>query len=294
MIPRTKFRFALLACALCVSGLTSAALAAPATVLQNPKDTPPPQSERFRQGVEAYDKGDFATAFKIWLPLAQQADLAAMRNVALMLREGKGTARDPKRALWFYEEAGSKGFTLAQINAAFMHMNGDGVTKNLEAAAFWFHTAALAGSAIAQYNLAVLYERGTGVEKNIGKALGWYALASRNGSKLAVDRLAVLVPDLEGPKPPERTEPSPQDLVVAQPLPDATLPVAEVAAAIKAAPVAAALPAEARLTEDVKAALEAEPLAATPAEEAAPMEADETMPTILPVTKTEADAVTAP
>ena len=230
---------------------SSAAFAAPATVLPNPNDIPPPQSERFQQGVDAYDKGDFDTAFKIWLPLAQQADLAAMRNVGLMLREGKGTARDPKRALWFYEEAGSKGFTLAQVNAAFMHLNGDGVPKNPEAAAFWFHAASLAGSPIAEYNLAVLYERGEGVEKNIGMALGWYAIASRNGSTLAVERLTKLVPDLDGPKAPERTEASPQDLIAAQPLPDATPP------------------ATGQLDDDAKAALAAEPRAA---EEAKPAE----------------------
>jgi hypothetical protein len=184
--------------------------AAPATVLSEKVELPPP-SERFREGVTAYDKGDYATAFKIWLPLAQQANLAAMRNVALLLRTGKGVTRDPTRALWFYEEAGSKGFALAQVNAAFMHLEGDGVPKNLEAAAFWFHAAARAGSPIAQYNLAVMYERGTGVEKDLGRALGWYALAARSGSQLAIDRLAKLVPELDGPKAPERTPISPED-----------------------------------------------------------------------------------
>ncbi len=247
--------------------MTGIALAAPATVLSNPSDTPPPKSELFQRGVVAYDKGDFETAFKIWLPLAQQADLAAMRNVGLMLREGKGTARDPKRALWFYEEAGSKGFTLAQVNAAFMHMKGDGVPKNLEAAAFWFHAASLAGSPIAEYNLAVLYESGQGVEKNIGMALGWYAIAARNGSKLAVERLTKLVPELEGPKAPERTEASPQDRVVAQPLPDATAPTAPAA---PTAPESVAPKPETKLEDDVRAALESEPRAATPAEETKP------------------------
>lgn len=184
-------------------GAASPAVSEPAKILPEAAALPPP-SERFQEGVAAYDRGDFAKAYEIWLPLAQQADLAAMRNVALLLREGKGVTRDPARALWFYEEAGSKGFALAQVNAAFMHLNGDGVPKNLEAAAFWFHAAALAGSPIAQYNLAVMYERGSGVEKDIAKALGWYALAARSGSQPALDRLAVLVPALDGPKAPER------------------------------------------------------------------------------------------
>ena len=184
--------------------------AAPVQVLTHPTPLPPP-SERFKEGVDAYDKGDFKKAFDIWLPLAQQSDLAAMRNVALLLRTGKGVKRDSARALWFYEEAGSKGFVLAQVNAAFMHLEGDGVPKNLEAAAFWFHTAARAGSPIAQYNLAVMYERGSGVKKDIARALGWYALAARSGSRLAIARLETLVPALAGPPAPERSPQSPAD-----------------------------------------------------------------------------------
>jgi len=188
-----------------------AAHAAPVQVLTHPEPLPPP-SERFKQGVTAYDKGDFATAFTIWLPLAQQADLAAMRNVALLLRTGRGVKRDSARALWFYEEAGAKGFALAQVNAAFMHLEGDGIPKNLEAAAFWFHEAARAGSPVAQYNLAVMYETGRGVTKDLPKALGWYALAARSGSGQAMARLEVLVPELAGPPAPERTPPSPADV----------------------------------------------------------------------------------
>lgn len=195
------------------------ATAEPVQTLKQPAPLPPP-SERFLKGVEAYDGGDFKHAFEIWLPLAQGGDLAAMRNVALLLRTGKGTDRDPKRALWFYEEAGSKGFGLAQLNAAFMHLTGDGVPKNLEAAAFWFHAAALSGSPIAQYNLAVMYERGQGVEKDLPKALGWYALASRSGSKLALDRLAALVPSLEGPKAPKPGNAPAQQVAPAPPAPD--------------------------------------------------------------------------
>jgi hypothetical protein len=200
------------AIAVLVAAMTApnSAMAAPVQVLTHPAVLPP-ASERFREGVAAYDKGDFTQAFKIWLPLAQQADLAAMRNVALLLRTGKGVERDPARALWFYEEAGSKGFALAQVNAAFMHLEGDGVPKNLEAAAFWFHEAARAGSPIAQYNLAVMYERGTGVDKDMAKALGWYALAARSGSELAIKRLEILVPALSGPKAPEHSPMSPKE-----------------------------------------------------------------------------------
>ncbi|MEQ9225637.1 MAG: tetratricopeptide repeat protein [Parvibaculum sp.] len=163
---------------------------------------PEERSERFDKGVAAYDAGDFAQAFEIWLPLAQNDDLAAMRNVALLLRQGKGTAPDPERALYFYERAGRGGLVSAQVNAAFMHLDGDGIPQDYKQASFWFHAAAVAGVPVARYNLGVLYERGLGVERDPARALAWYALAAQAGHQKALERLTLLVPSLPGPPPP--------------------------------------------------------------------------------------------
>lgn len=188
-------------------GAASPARAQPVTIQE--RMTPPqvPASERFLEGVAAYDLGAYKAAFDIWLPLAQQHDLAAMRNVGLMLRKGLGTKRDPERALYFYEEAARSGYVAAQLNTAFMYLMGDeGIPKNPEAAAYWFHLAAIAGIPVAQYNLGVLYERGDGIENDHAKALAWYALAAHQGHELALKRLELLVPSLPGPKPPTQAD----------------------------------------------------------------------------------------
>ena len=49
----------------------------------------------FDLGVAAYDAGDFPKAFQIWSAIDND-DVAAMRNVAMMLRKGQGTPKDPK------------------------------------------------------------------------------------------------------------------------------------------------------------------------------------------------------
>lgn len=204
--PMTSFRSALFRLPLLVAfacGATIPAFAKPVTIQE--RKTPPqvPASQRFLEGVAAYDVGAYKAAFDIWLPLAQQHDLAAMRNVGLMLRKGIGTKRDPKRALYFYEEAARSGYVAAQLNTAFMYLMGDeGVPKNPEAAAYWFHLCAIAGLPVAQYNLGVLYERGEGVIPDHAKALAWYALAAHQGHELALKRLQILVPSLPGPTPP--------------------------------------------------------------------------------------------
>ncbi|NIJ42584.1 hypothetical protein FHS78_002886 [Parvibaculum indicum] len=160
-----------------------------------------PDEARFQRGVKAYDEGDYAAAFRDWLPLAQRDDLAAMRNVALLLRKGLGTERDPERALYFYERAAEAGFAPAQLNAAFMYLEGDGIPRDYKKASFWLHLSAVAGAPIAQYNLGVMFEKGLGVSRDLPRAMGWYALAARQGHSMALGRLAQLVPTLPPPNP---------------------------------------------------------------------------------------------
>jgi TPR repeat protein len=38
---------------------------------------------------EAYARGDYATAFKLWLPLAEQGSPLAQRNIARMYERGE-------------------------------------------------------------------------------------------------------------------------------------------------------------------------------------------------------------
>src|SRR5882724_9894863 len=52
---------------------------------------------QFSSGVAAYDAGDYQKAFQIWWDLRYE-DLAAMRNLGMMLRKGLGTSKDPAGA----------------------------------------------------------------------------------------------------------------------------------------------------------------------------------------------------
>ena len=174
--------------------------------LQEVAPTEAEQRARFDEGVTAYDAGDFSKAYEIWLPLAQRDDLAAMRNVALLLREGRGVERDPARALYFYERAARGGLVAAQLNTAFMYLEGDGIEQDYKTASFWFHAAAIAGVPAARYNLGVMYEKGLGVEQDPARALAWYALAARVGHEQALQRLTLLVPSLPGPPPPNEAD----------------------------------------------------------------------------------------
>lgn len=89
----------------------------------------------------AYDRADYKTALKVWLPAAEAGDAEAQANVGEIFERGLG---------------------------------GE---PNYEAAVLWYEKAANQGNARAQFNLGTLYEQGLGVEQNKLLALNLYRQA---------------------------------------------------------------------------------------------------------------------
>ena len=139
------------------------------------------KASRFDEGTAAYDAGDYAGAYRIWSALAEEDDLAAMRNTAQLLRQGKGVDKDPQKAFKLYREAAEKGLVTAMANVADMFLSGEGTEKNPEAAAAWYARAATAGLSIAQMKLSEMYEQGVGVEKDAARSRALLERAARNG-----------------------------------------------------------------------------------------------------------------
>jgi hypothetical protein len=150
----------------------------------------------FDSGVAAYDARDYATAYKIWSSI-EDNDLAAMRNVAMMRRQGLGTAKDPKGAEAMYERAAEAGLPTAQADLADMLIKGEAGPPDPRRALPLLVAAAAANHPIAQYELAQFYETGEQVPKDMEMARSLYASAASHGMKEAQARLAQL-----GPAPP--------------------------------------------------------------------------------------------
>ncbi len=138
----------------------------------------PGNSDLFQQGVKAFDAKDYTTAFKIFSQLAGKDDLAAMRNVALMERQGLGTAKDPKAAIAMYRKAAEGGLATAAADLGEMLLEGEGGKPDPEDALPWLEAAAAADHPIAQYLLAEMYARGYGVDRDVKKAETLYAAAA--------------------------------------------------------------------------------------------------------------------
>jgi TPR repeat protein len=178
----------------------------------------------FTLGVAAYDAGDYEKAFKIWWELRFE-DLAAMRNLGMMLRKGVGTAKDPKRAEEVYLRAAEVGMPTAQADLADMYIKGELGPPDLAAALPLLARAAAANHPGAQYQLGEFYETGAPplVPKDLEKARELYAAAAKSGMPEAIARTQFLGPPAQaaanGAPPsapaPTNTAPGPSNDVAA-------------------------------------------------------------------------------
>ena len=89
----------------------------------------------------AWDRANYSTALKVWIPAAEGGDAGAQTNVGEIFERGLG---------------------------------GE---PNYEAALIWYRKAAQQGNARAQFNLGTMYEQGLGVARSQMEALNWYRLA---------------------------------------------------------------------------------------------------------------------
>jgi hypothetical protein len=89
----------------------------------------------------AYDRADFKTSLRVWMPAAELGDADAQVSVGEIFEKGAGG------------------------------------NPNYEAAIIWYIKAAEQGNKRAQFNLGTLYEQGQGVDKDPIAALGWYRKA---------------------------------------------------------------------------------------------------------------------
>jgi uncharacterized protein len=147
----------------------------------------------FDTGIAAYDAKDYAKAFRIFSSI-DDSDLAAMRNVALMLRKGQGTAKDPKAAEKMYQRAAEGGLATAAADLGEMLLNGEAGAPDAKAAAPWLAGAAGAGHPIAAFELGRMFETGNGVPKDLAAARKLYEVAAKGGMDEAKTRLDALPP----------------------------------------------------------------------------------------------------
>ncbi len=94
------------------------------------------------EGVAAFMRGDYATAFREWRPLAEQGNASAQNNLGGMYGQGLGVTQDYVQALQWYRKAAEQGDAHAQYNLGSMYRDGQGVPQDYVQAYMWFKLAA--------------------------------------------------------------------------------------------------------------------------------------------------------
>ncbi len=148
----------------------------------------------FSEGANAYRRGDYATAVRIYLQLANQGHTHAQNNLGLMYEKGHGVRQNHAEAVMWYRKAANQGSLGGQINLGNMYERGQGVTRDYAEAVRWYSKAAHRGSVAAQARLGFLYSKGgQGVMQDYVQAHMWYSLAVAKDDEIARkqrDRLA--------------------------------------------------------------------------------------------------------
>ena len=141
-------------------------------------------ADPLEDGIAAHERGDYANALGIYLPLATQGVAEAQSNLGFMYSKGQGVAQDYAEAVKWTRLAAVQGVAEAQSNLGGMYRRGEGVAQDYVEAVKWTRLAAVQGYAEAQYNLGVSYEKGQGVAQNYAEAVKWYRLSAAQGDGL--------------------------------------------------------------------------------------------------------------
>jgi len=133
-------------------------------------------------GLAAVNRGDYATALRLFQPLAEQGNAWAQSNLGVMYEKGEGVAQDYREAIKWFRLAAAQGNTKAQRNLGNMYEQGNGVTQDYKEAIKWYRLSAEQGNADAQFNLGIMYEQGNGVTQDYKEAIKWYRLSAEQGN----------------------------------------------------------------------------------------------------------------
>ncbi|MDQ3260195.1 MAG: sel1 repeat family protein [Pseudomonadota bacterium] len=103
----------------------------------------------------AYDKGDYESAFKQFLSLAEEGNALAQSSTGVMYDMGHGAAKDYDKAVEWYSKSAEQGNQFGQFNLGTMYYMGTGVTKDVLTACKWFALATRQGNGQARIHMHI-------------------------------------------------------------------------------------------------------------------------------------------
>jgi TPR repeat protein len=109
-----------------------------------------PTDWEFRNGLSAYNSGNYLKALEIWLPLAQHEDAPSQAGVGFIYHRGLGVEVDDEKAFFWSRKAAEHGQPEGQMMLGTLYFYGQGVGRSYVQAYAWCDLAQDAGSADAE------------------------------------------------------------------------------------------------------------------------------------------------
>lgn len=114
--------------------------------------------EKIVDAVDAYENGDYFSAFEIYSKFANEGDTFAQRNLGVMYENGHGVKQNDINAAFWYRKAADQGDIFAKRNLGWLYANGRGISnydpklaeKYRGIALGWYEEAAIQGDTLAQ------------------------------------------------------------------------------------------------------------------------------------------------
>jgi hypothetical protein len=107
----------------------------------------------------AFQRGDYPTAYRLVLPLAQAGDRIAQYNLGLLYKKGLGVRQDDATAVVWYQRSAAQGWAQAENDLAMAYAFGQGVPKSYVQSYVWLTRAAATAESPQDRN-AILANRG--------------------------------------------------------------------------------------------------------------------------------------
>ncbi len=162
------------------------------------------EADDFVDGVVAYGRKDYATAFAMIMKAAEDYSPSYDEWLEAARLDNPGMSDNELTSYW-WQEYGSKGAPLDRSSRAKaqhwlggMYQDGKGVEQDYQQALLWFTKAAEAGDVKAQFKLGDMYASGEGVAKDQGQAVRWFRKAAEAGNIAAQFNLGQMYVNGEG------------------------------------------------------------------------------------------------
>ena len=110
-----------------------------APILSDPLS--PEDQAQYDKGMAAYDKKDYETSYKLWLPLAERGYAAALNAIGVLYRNKAFSGYNFVTGVLYTENAANKNYSPAQYNLAIIFGKSGSSFHSPSDSLFWLYVA---------------------------------------------------------------------------------------------------------------------------------------------------------